>query len=45
MGSNPIIRQNLVVSSIGRASLLHRKGYRFKSDTTKKSLVYWLEKS
>lgn len=36
MGSNPIIRQNLAVSSIGRAFLLHRKGYRFKSDTAKK---------
>lgn len=39
MGSSPIIRQNtlvlLVVSSIGRAFLLHRKGYQFKSDTTK----------
>ncbi len=36
MGSSPIIRQILVVSSIGRAFLLHRKGYGFKSDTTKR---------
>jgi hypothetical protein len=38
MGSSPIIRLyfSMVVSSIGRALLLHGRGYQFKSDTTKR---------